>query len=304
MLLPFVNMHTSYLRHFILTRFNLLLWNNDREGNKVRSKSWLCHRFILFERYCLPSIQNQTCKDFTWIVLLDSTTPDAYKVRMVEYQRKCPQLIPVYVEPEKGRYFSEIFRREVVKRVQNVYEISRIRKLDKSSSQQRVLTTYLDNDDALNARYVEDVQRRAIAFNNKTFITYDNGYQLFTDYNYVMWIRHPRNHFMSVVESGNLTTLKTIYGYGSHYYIEQLEGVKIEHVKTLPMWCEVIHEKNMDNDAYFLRAKMVKKTDGFGFMFKDSKLRYGIGLYLFRFLPRYTRTYIRRVKYFFVGRHW
>lgn len=26
------------IQHFILTRFNLLLWNKDKEGNKVRTK--------------------------------------------------------------------------------------------------------------------------------------------------------------------------------------------------------------------------------------------------------------------------
>lgn len=53
--------------------------------------------------------------------------------------------------PESGRFFSQIFRDEVVKRVQEV------KKFDGLS---RVLTTYFDNDDALSAQFVEDVQRR------------------------------------------------------------------------------------------------------------------------------------------------
>ena len=282
------------IHHFILTRFNLLLWNKDKEGHKVRSIAWLEHRFALFERYCLPSIKQQTCQNFEWIVLFDSTTPEMFKKRIVEYQRECKQLIPVFVEPERGRRFAEIFRQEVEKRIIAVQEYKGL----------RVLTTYLDNDDALNVGFVEDIQQRVVMLSDGTFIYYDNGCQLFTDYNYVMRVLHPRNHFVSVIECGKPTTLKTIYGFGSHYFIDKIKGVKIEHVKNLPMWCEVIHEKNMDNDAYFLRAKMMREAKGFCFTFPGSRFNYGAGVYLFRFLPRYARTYVRRVKCFFVGRHW
>ena len=67
---------------------------------------------MLFEQYCLPSIANQTCKEFEWIVLFDSKTPDIFKERIRELQEKCLQLKPVFVEPEKGRYFAEIFLAE------------------------------------------------------------------------------------------------------------------------------------------------------------------------------------------------
>ena len=270
------------IHHFILTRFNLLLWNKDKEGNKVRTKGWLKHRFALFEQYCLPSIQSQTCQNFEWIVLFDSTTPDRYKERIVEWQKECPHLIPVYVEPQNGCYFAEIFRQEVVKRL----------------NAQRVITTYLDNDDALSLRLVDELQKRVESLSDGTFINYVEGYQYFTDHKYVMQIHYPRNHFISVVEDGNPATIKTIYGYGSHYYIEKIPGVRIENVKNLPMWCEVIHERNMGNDAYFLNAKMVREAKGFGFMFKDSSINYGTGIYLLRYLPRYFKTFIRRCGYF------
>lgn len=284
-----------YIHHFILTRFNLLLWNKDKEGKKVRSASWLEHRFELFERCCLPSIVAQTYQEFEWIVLFDSTTPEIYKEKIADYQKRCPQLIPVYVEPEGGRYFAQIFRDQVVKRLDS--------NENHNENEKRVITTYLDNDDALNVRFVEDIQKRAEDLPVGTFITYDDGYQYYTDYNYVMRIRFPRNHFLSVVEKGD-NALKTIYGYGSHYYIEKTVGAKVEHVKNLLMWCEVIHEKNMGNDAYFLNARMVEEAKGFSFMFQDSGFNYGFGIYLFRFLPRYAKTFVRRIGYRIFGRHW
>lgn len=285
------------MQHFILTRFNLLLWNRDKEGNKVRSKQWLVHRFSLFEKYCLPSINKQTYKNFEWIVLFDSTTPEAFKKRVEKYQKECPQLTPIYVEPKDGQRFAQIFREKVIF-ILNNQEFENMRMWP------RVLTTYLDNDDALSINFVEDVQRRAAKLANGTFVNYIDGYQYYTDHNYMMQIHYPRNHFMSVVEDGNADTLKTIYGYGSHYYIEKIPGVKIVAVKNQPMWCEVIHEKNMGNDAYFLGAKRVNDAKDFGFMFQDSCIKNGIGIYLFRYLPRYAKTLVRRIGYRLFGRHW
>lgn len=280
---------TICLQHFILTRFNLLLWNKDKAGKVVRSKMWLEHRFSLFEKYCLPSIKNQTCQNFEWIVLFDNTTPEKYKKKVENYQKECPQLVSVYVEPLNGRYFAEIFREEVVKRL----------------TAKRIITSYLDNDDALNTQFVEVLQKRVNSLNNGTFITFIDGYQLYTDYKYMMQIHYPRNHFISVVEEGCPVSLKTIYGYGSHYYIEKIKGVRIEKLPNFPMWCEVIHDRNMGNDAYFLNVKMIKDDDLLRRDFAiDDDVRHSAMLYLCRFLPRYAKTFIRRSRYFLFGRKW
>ncbi len=277
------------LQHFILTRFNLLLWNKDKEGFKVRSIKWLEHRFNLFEKYCLPSLKSQTCQDFEWIVLFDSTTPDKYKARIVEYQKKCPQLIPVYVEPEKGRYFAEIFRRVIVKRL----------------NAKRVVSTYLDNDDARNVRFVEDLQRKALPVNEGTFINYNDGYQYYSEDGYLMRIHYPTNHFVSVVERGNPSTIRGIFGYGGHAHLGEIKGVQIVHIKNQPMWCEVVHGKNMVNDAYFLKAKMVKDGNLLSREFGIEEIvESSLGIYAFKFLPRYAKTFVRRAKERMFGRTW
>lgn len=279
------------LQHFILTRFNLLLWQKDKEGCKVRTTEWLEHRFNLFEQYCLPSLCNQTCQGFEWIVLFDSSTPGVFKERIEKCQTKCPQLIPVFVQPEEGRYFASIFKQEVIKRLNNP---------------SKVITTYLDNDDALDIRFVEELQARAQTASVGQFINYADGYQYYTDYNYLLQIHYPRNHFISVVEDGNPATIKTIYGFGSHYYIDKIAGVKIEVINNQPLWCEVIHEKNMGNDAYFLLGtKMINDVNVLRRDFAiDTVVKSGIGLYVLRFLPRYAKTFVRRVKYFLFGRKW
>lgn len=278
------------IQHFILTRFNILLWSKDKEGNKVRTIKWLEQRFLLFEHYCLPSVKNQTCHDFEWIVLFDNKTPDSYKEKIEEYKKECPMLTPVFVEPENGRYFADIFRKEIVKRLKA----------------KRILSTYLDNDDALNIRFVEDLQCRVSAVMDGTFFYYNEGYQFYTDYHYMMQIHYPRNHFVSIVERGDPLIIKGIFGYGGHYYIDKIKGVKIERIKDIPMWCEVVHDKNMINDAYFLLgAKMIEDSERLKRDFAVNEIvKYGVGVYFFRFVPRYIRTFIRRTKYYLFGKKW
>lgn len=160
------------LQHFLLTRFNILLWRQDKEGKKVRTTKWLEHRFSLFEKYCLPSIKSQTCQGFEWIVLFDSMTPDSFKDKIACYQKDCPQLIPVFVEPENGFRFAEIFKDEIIKRLKA----------------KRVISTYLDNDDALNIGFVEDLQHRITTVSDGTFFYYDEGYQYYTEDQFMMQI--------------------------------------------------------------------------------------------------------------------
>ena len=42
------------------------------------------------------------------IVLFDSKVSVYYKCRIAEYQSECPQIVPIYVEPENGRLFAQI----------------------------------------------------------------------------------------------------------------------------------------------------------------------------------------------------
>ena len=270
------------LQYFILTHFNILLWRQDKEGRKVRTTKWLEHRFSLFEKYCLPSIKNQTCQNFEWIVLFDSMTPESFKDRIESYRKDCPQLIPVFVEPENGFRFAEIFKNEIAKRLKA----------------KRVILTYLNNDDALNIGLVEDLQQRALSVNG-TFFYYDEGYQYYTEDQFMMQIRYPKNHFVSVVE--NASAARGIFCYGGHYYIDKIKGVRIVHVSDKPMWCELVHEKNVLNDANFiLHTKMVRGENRLRREFAiDEIVRYGIGIYIRRFLPRYIKTFGRRAKRLF-----
>lgn len=277
------------IQHFILTRFNLALWPHDKLGNENGTTEWLEHRCAVFERYCLASVAAQTSKDFEWILLVNSETPEAYREKIESYKAICPQINVVYVKPENNRRFAAVFRHVV----------------QKKASADRIITTYLDNDDCLGKNFVTDVQARLADLADNTFLYYKDGHQFFTEFGLMLKISYPRNHFPSVIESRD--NFRTIYGYGSHYYIDRLPDVRIEMVEGEPLWCEVIHERNESNDAYFLPGiKQVRDKELMRTLFSvdvDLDTHYTKSFVL-HFVPRYIKTFIRRVRGRLFGMKW
>lgn len=236
------------LHHFILTRFNIRLWSQDKNGKQIDSNKWLEQRLQLFETYTLPSVIGQTCQDFTWILLADSKTPTDYRERLKGYRQLCPQINFISVNSQYGNQFARIFQEVVNKSLKS-------KKVTKGDI---CLTTYLDNDDSLHKNYIQEthdivqgIDNREIAGN---FITFDYGLQYYTELGIATCIKYPNNHFMTLVESihsPESISVRTCYGYGSHYYLEKKGGACVHHIAQAdkPMWIEVIHESNIDNDV-------------------------------------------------------
>ncbi|WP_443688946.1 glycosyltransferase, partial [Paraprevotella xylaniphila] len=92
------------VRHYLLTRFNLPLWNKDKRGLVTRDEVWLEDRCRLFEQYTLPSVLQQSCKDFTWVVLFDGDTPPVYRERVKGWAERCENFKYVPVKAEYARF--------------------------------------------------------------------------------------------------------------------------------------------------------------------------------------------------------
>ena len=98
------------IHKYILTRFNLTLWQRDKNRNNTQTAEWLEQRFRLFEQFTLPSVLNQTDKNFKWIVLFCSETPIKYKSRIDEIRSRCPQFRAIGVAPGQSAIFGQIFK--------------------------------------------------------------------------------------------------------------------------------------------------------------------------------------------------
>ena len=86
------------------------------------------------------------------------------------------------------------------------------------------------------------------------FLVFDYGIQYYTDMGTAARIKYTNNHFLTLCEritSADSPSVRTCYGYGSHIDIEKRNAAPVHHVTRTdkPMWIEVIHKDNVDNDV-------------------------------------------------------
>ena len=71
----------SSYSHIIITRFSYRGFKMPRSFDPLDT-AVLSRRFDVFEATCLPSILGQTCKDFSWVLLVDEMLPAAFRSRL------------------------------------------------------------------------------------------------------------------------------------------------------------------------------------------------------------------------------
>lgn len=229
-------------RFYILTRFNLRLWATDKKQKPTQTDEWLKTRFELFEKYCLPSVAAQRMKDFKWIVLFDENTPAEYTERFANYKKLCPQFRVVKVKSEYGYYFANIFQQIIEKDIERAKE--------KGQTTDNVITSYLDNDDALSDIYLEKISQIVPSVKQSSFISFCHGLQYHEKWQLMIQLKYSSNHFITLVEPYYCgKQLRTVFGYGSHTQLfnHRMPVLCIDDRHSLG-WLEVVHEGNVFND--------------------------------------------------------
>lgn len=225
--------------HFLITLFNLRLWDADKHSAPTGTDAWLSARCDLFERYCLPSVAAQKCgHGFTWLVMFDAGTPAAVRRRIEEWRRLCPALTPCFFTADevKGFHGTPVGRQ--------VKFINAAIAPCLTGSEQWVITTNLDNDDALAVDALERIQHEFERQPRAVVISLVDGWQYFPAMRAAIAMTYPHNHFLSMTEPAapELTTIESL----SHrearrlYTVADLEGA--------PGWLEIVHEGNVSND--------------------------------------------------------
>lgn len=259
--------------HFIITRFNLPIFQKRDCGESVDNinSAFLKDRFEIFERYCLPSIANQTCKNFKWLVMFDINTPKVFKERLKRLHHQFEQLIPCYLDVNAYNWDDERY----ISAYQDYYNklsdkipppISSVSEIDNFTKCQYIVlpqfvhdmviqniplgyqydyivTTRLDNDDALHKDYIARVQALIEEERVERMYNFLYGYQLNLNSGIVQKYCYPNSHFTTLVE--NKGTLFRSAFYGDHRFVKILHDVK--DINTEPMWCELLHGKNVAN---------------------------------------------------------
>lgn len=216
-----------HFEHFIITRFNLRRpdWSATKNGTKVLTTEWLNHRLELFNNYCFPSVKSQTNRNFTWLVFFDSETPQHVKAEIDQLQQSFSNFQPVYVT-DMNDFLPSIQ--------------SKLR----ASSATHIISTRLDNDDAIAIDFVETIQQQ---FTTQEFEAIDlvTGFtlQLSAAGVYFGIKKQLNNPFISLIER-NTASLKSVW-HISHAAWKRVAQVKRIYDKQL--WLAVIHDQNKVN---------------------------------------------------------
>jgi len=215
--------------HILITRFNLKLWEQDKNHTDTRTDEWMRERFDLFEHYCLPAVAQQSCQQFTWLVLFADDTKAEFRQRIGQCQTVCPRLQPLFLTDEQMLDHKNFVR-------QYVFE---------HTAAEHVLTTSLDNDDAIHRDFIATLQQSAKEQAEEGLYTLVDGYQLFVKQKLLLRMHYPHNHFLSLLEK-RAPEMVTVF---SFRHARARKTVKrLFDIKKQPLWLEVVHPHNVRND--------------------------------------------------------
>jgi hypothetical protein len=216
--------------HYLITRFNIPFCNflNDKRGAEVRSPRWLEQRFLLFESYCLPSIKNQTNQNFKWLVFFDAKTPENYKIKIGLIARDFPKFKPIYIF--KGDEF--------LPKLQTIIK-------SENTANNHIITSRVDNDDALHKKYIETIQEIACLHPAKDLLlNFKWGVQLDLSTDLLYQSKDESNPFISRSCQYNNINVATVFDFGHH---EASKFLPLKQILNTKGWLVIIHDSNMIN---------------------------------------------------------
>jgi hypothetical protein len=224
--------------HFLITRFNVQLAWTTKKWNQ----DWIEHRLPLFEQFCYPSVQMQSNQNFKWIVLFDTNSPEFLKEKIRKYS-EWKNFIPIYIDE---------FNQSVLRSKIQSYL---------STQTKYLITTRLDNDDAICKDFVKVIQDN-FKKQDFGFINFLYGYRWHKDKIYLH--KYPSNSFISLIErikSPTVDGFETVHCGHHHGYLSS-KGT-ITDIKSKPAWIIVVHKDNIGNKVHGIRQPIKKLKDDF-----------------------------------------
>ena len=212
-------------------------WSVTKNNGTILDDEWHIHRFGLFENYCLPSVQNQTNKNFKWLIFFDESTPDKFRKRIDKLLEETRAFYPIYIDG------GNLLLESILETIQNMTR----------NEDDILITSRLDNDDLIEKSFVETIQSMADD-STKYLIDARCGFRMNNDK--IIHVKKKFGPFLSLIEP--IGNHQTIFSTGHGQWKKLSEGIL--KIVEKPLWMQVIHEKNMKNSFSFF-AKKVKNLD-------------------------------------------
>ena len=216
--------------HFILTRFNLEKsdWKTNKNSREVLNAEWLENRIELFKRFCLPSVLGQSNKNFKWLLYFQSDPGD--KVRdLIKELEGYTFIKPLFFDGFKD------FQQNSATRITDILE----------ADTNWILTSRLDNDDALNRFFVENLQNAVDDIDKNSLVYFPKGLFLdLTEPKKLGALDYPYNQFLSLLEPVDpQTEIRTVLD-RAH---DDWKDFPVKELGDPDAWLQIVHEENMVN---------------------------------------------------------
>jgi len=206
--------HAHPFDHFLLTRFSVPNPHGDEPTD-----NWLQERFKLFERYCLPSVQVQSCPNFKWGLLIGPSIKSWALDRLKSLGIQEHQLV-----------ISQDWRGET----------AALEWMHQYTTGADLLTSRIDSDDAISRAFVERLHRTKVS-SNAVALNFTRGLQVTHNGLLLTWSQS--NPFISLRIPG-YHEKASVLGMNHDEVSQKVETLQI-HGK--PAWLQVIHDSNLAN---------------------------------------------------------
>ncbi|MCP5050607.1 MAG: hypothetical protein GY940_25820 [bacterium] len=223
------NENKAKFQHVVITRFNIGRTDSP----------WMDHRTRLFERFCLPSFQAQTCQNFTWLIFCDQDTPEPWRSHLLGYESENIKILwmTLDADPYETRVWDG-YRQAVADLLRGDEEF--------------LVTTRCDNDDAVSVDFIKDIQMEAVSSQSSEFLNFPDGYIWYRGKVKRYWM--PSNHFISYRET--ITSPENIITVMCEKHSEVEKINPIRQIKYLSRnWLQVCHDKNLFNKPWGAGSK-------------------------------------------------
>ncbi|MBS1553582.1 MAG: hypothetical protein JSU09_01535 [Bacteroidetes bacterium] len=229
----------------MITQFNLKGFTKSSKQSPEEWFEWTAGRIDLFKKYCLPSILNQSNKQFTWLIFFDIDTQSYFATFLKELEAY-KHIKVCYSRGVEG------FAKE------HMTEVKAFLK----PSDKWIVTTRLDNDDMLHQDAIKIIQQNLIEKSN-FMISLASGYVLDTNTRKMAHYFYPMSPFITLIESvsenpnGVFAKLHTQWSVlrlfvFKEIYLEFITPSKRQSRFILkePLWIQAYHKKNVSNSFY------------------------------------------------------
>ncbi len=216
----------------------------ERNGKPLGlDEEYLRSRFEIFYKYCFPSVSDQICKEFDWVIFFDKDTPKSYIDDLSRYD---------FVHPVLADSDDKVV--PLLKTFIN----------SRTSVDDDIITTRLDNDDNISIDFIKKIQDlahsidhsvRPLILNPIEGLCFDIDRKVLTRYS------KPSGPFISLLEKRSSDEeQKTVFYTWHDKMVDFFPSVNYH--KT-PLWMQIIHDSNRSN-ALIGRPVFFKEIlDGF-----------------------------------------